>query len=422
MGLWRWSLVIALFVTSLVVTRWVVLPSLSGSHLHGAKDPVAHVVKSAATADLKSVAARREGSSPSVSKALSTFGAAVTAPLLTTGGAFSVAVSSEIQRSSYLAAPSVAQAGESRKLPPAYWKPVSFALPSDAQVGYILASEKAGNSDGQLYFNSVLPRATLSPEQTPSFAAVAHSDRQVALKGSEPPAGGYESGASVGFWTQVRSFGIALGLFGVIGLALAGVYLIYDSTRLRKRLEQSEFIRQTVATELEEAESEIALQETELRLLRRTDSDPAQDIPSRTLLNEAKRILQTWLDKQGHDRCWYYPDLFQELVKLFGLEASKPAGLPPLAEFREGCKRYKAEEYGLLADPDVNYNLAEQQKRGGFTPPTAPAEPSIAKFDAPLVTIPVDASIRQTSQLEYSEDNGKTWHVAPAVRGISDPC
>lgn len=36
-----------------------------------------------------------------------------------------------------------------------------------------------------------------------------------------------------------------------------------------------------------------------------------------------KKIIQEWLDKQGHDRCWYYPDLFMKLavIKLYLREA-----------------------------------------------------------------------------------------------------
>jgi hypothetical protein len=62
---------------------------------------------------------------------------------------------------------------------------------------------------------------------------------------------------------------------------------------------------------------------------------------------DAKRILQTWMDEQGHNRCWYYPDVFRELATLFGVDASKEPGLPPRAEFEEGCARYQREEYEL---------------------------------------------------------------------------
>ena len=60
----------------------------------------------------------------------------------------------------------------------------------------------------------------------------------------------------------------------------------------------------------------------------------------------ARAILSGWADKQGHDRCWYYPDLFRELCRALGVPEPAGSGLPPLAEFEEGCRRYQGEEYG----------------------------------------------------------------------------
>lgn len=62
---------------------------------------------------------------------------------------------------------------------------------------------------------------------------------------------------------------------------------------------------------------------------------------------EAKRIIQGWVDQQGHERCWYYPDLFNQLVKVFGIQPTKEPKLPPLEEFKEGCRKYQVEEYKL---------------------------------------------------------------------------
>jgi hypothetical protein len=60
---------------------------------------------------------------------------------------------------------------------------------------------------------------------------------------------------------------------------------------------------------------------------------------------ETQALIQEWLDRQGHDRCWYYPEVFSKLAALFGLGAKKPPRLPPRAEFEEGCRRYQAEEF-----------------------------------------------------------------------------
>ncbi|MEK6902223.1 MAG: hypothetical protein AABX02_01385 [archaeon] len=64
-------------------------------------------------------------------------------------------------------------------------------------------------------------------------------------------------------------------------------------------------------------------------------------------LSEAKRIIQEWIDQQGHERCWYYPDLFNRLATLLEVKMTKPPALPPLAEFEEGCRKYQFEEYQL---------------------------------------------------------------------------
>ena len=60
---------------------------------------------------------------------------------------------------------------------------------------------------------------------------------------------------------------------------------------------------------------------------------------------DAKRIIQDWVDKQGHDRCWYYPELFRKLIKIFEIIPSKDPSLPSLEDFKKGCEKYQTEEY-----------------------------------------------------------------------------
>lgn len=60
---------------------------------------------------------------------------------------------------------------------------------------------------------------------------------------------------------------------------------------------------------------------------------------------EAKKLIEDWVSKQGHDRCWYYPDIFNKLATLFGVKVPE-RGLPSLEEFKEGCKKYQAAEFG----------------------------------------------------------------------------
>jgi hypothetical protein len=68
--------------------------------------------------------------------------------------------------------------------------------------------------------------------------------------------------------------------------------------------------------------------------------------PNCEICKHARAVLREWLDKQGHDRCHYYPEIFNELSQLFGLKATKEAALPPRKEFEAGCARFADEEYG----------------------------------------------------------------------------
>ena len=61
--------------------------------------------------------------------------------------------------------------------------------------------------------------------------------------------------------------------------------------------------------------------------------------------NEARKVIREWIDKQEHDRCWYYPDLFRTLADILEVRPSRDPGLPPIEEFKKGCERYQDEEY-----------------------------------------------------------------------------
>ncbi len=62
-------------------------------------------------------------------------------------------------------------------------------------------------------------------------------------------------------------------------------------------------------------------------------------------LEQVKQILQQSIEKQGHERCWYHPDLFQKLIDLLEIKTAKNPCLPPRKEFEQGCKRYQEEQY-----------------------------------------------------------------------------
>jgi len=61
--------------------------------------------------------------------------------------------------------------------------------------------------------------------------------------------------------------------------------------------------------------------------------------------DQTQAIIQQWVDQQGHDRCWYYPDLFRVLAELHDITSELHPKLPHRAEFEAGCKRYQDEEY-----------------------------------------------------------------------------
>jgi hypothetical protein len=60
------------------------------------------------------------------------------------------------------------------------------------------------------------------------------------------------------------------------------------------------------------------------------------------------------VDKQGHERCWYYPDLFRRLATLFEVVPTVEPQLPPRPEFELGCRRYQDEEYRQPQQPTYN--------------------------------------------------------------------
>ena len=62
-------------------------------------------------------------------------------------------------------------------------------------------------------------------------------------------------------------------------------------------------------------------------------------------LELVKQILQEAIEKEGQERCWYHPDLFQRLIDLLEIKNTKPMSLPPRKEFERGCKKYQEEQY-----------------------------------------------------------------------------
>jgi hypothetical protein len=58
--------------------------------------------------------------------------------------------------------------------------------------------------------------------------------------------------------------------------------------------------------------------------------------------------IETWLAKQGHDRCWYYPEIFHRIAALLDIPVPSHPILPPLTEFKRGCERYQVEQFSIV--------------------------------------------------------------------------
>ena len=69
--------------------------------------------------------------------------------------------------------------------------------------------------------------------------------------------------------------------------------------------------------------------------------------PEESKLQRVKALVQEWLDQQGHERCWYYPELFNRIAHELGLTSTKAPSLPPQAEFENGCRQYTDEQYRI---------------------------------------------------------------------------
>lgn len=70
----------------------------------------------------------------------------------------------------------------------------------------------------------------------------------------------------------------------------------------------------------------------------------AELVKSLKMLSEIERLVRDWRDKQGHQACWYYPEIFREICKVLGVECHL---VPSMSRecFRAGCERYMDEVY-----------------------------------------------------------------------------
>ena len=68
-------------------------------------------------------------------------------------------------------------------------------------------------------------------------------------------------------------------------------------------------------------------------------------------LEKIRQVILDWDGKTGHDRCWYYPELFNKIADILEIQLTSQPVLPSREEFEAGCKRYQDEEF-LLQNPN----------------------------------------------------------------------
>lgn len=74
-------------------------------------------------------------------------------------------------------------------------------------------------------------------------------------------------------------------------------------------------------------------------------------------LNRIKLEIELWAGQQGHDSCWYYPDVFNRVAELAGANVRAPLGLPSREEFETGCRKYQCTVYGKEMNPEKQGRL-----------------------------------------------------------------
>ncbi len=60
-------------------------------------------------------------------------------------------------------------------------------------------------------------------------------------------------------------------------------------------------------------------------------------------LFQIEQAVRKWMNKQGHDRCWYYPEIFQEIIEILEIKELVHYTAIDRKEFEGGCHRYQDE-------------------------------------------------------------------------------
>ena len=62
-------------------------------------------------------------------------------------------------------------------------------------------------------------------------------------------------------------------------------------------------------------------------------------------LEQIRQVILEWDGKKGHDRCWYYPDLFHRIANIAGVELTPKPDISR-QEFEAGCTHFQNQEFG----------------------------------------------------------------------------
>lgn len=80
-----------------------------------------------------------------------------------------------------------------------------------------------------------------------------------------------------------------------------------------------------------------------------TEEGQQKVLKTQTTLDEIKQAVLLVANKQGHDSCWYYPEIFIQILNLLGIELNELnldlSKLPTREEFEQGCKKFADELY-----------------------------------------------------------------------------
>lgn len=59
-----------------------------------------------------------------------------------------------------------------------------------------------------------------------------------------------------------------------------------------------------------------------------------------SLIQSVRQAVEEWNNKQGHDKCHYYPEIFRKILDLLGIPENKNVELSE-AEFQSGCDIFR---------------------------------------------------------------------------------